>query len=68
MNNWRKTAWILQQVLSSYNLKDNNNSDLIATTLECTLSWLRIGHLPLDTIYPLYPYFLMAAAHYIPNR
>lgn len=67
--NWRKTGLILQQIFSSNNIQDSNTSDkLFSLTLDCTLSWFRIGQLPLDSIDPLYPYLLLAGAHYIPNR
>ncbi|XP_003423892.1 importin-13 isoform X1 [Nasonia vitripennis] len=69
LNNWCKAAWILQQIFSSCTQTNDNNSDaLFLSGIECTLSWLKLGQLPLDTIGQIYPHLLLAAARYIPNR
>lgn len=69
VNSWGKTAWFLQQVFSTCSSDaQNNDNTLYFLGLECTLAWLKIGQLPLETTGCIYPYLLVAASHYAPNR
>lgn len=69
INSWCQTVWLLQQVFSVYNpTSEGNDSTLYSLGLECAQSWLKIEQLSLETTGQLYPYLLMAAAHYAPNR
>jgi len=45
-----------------------NDSILYSLGLECAQSWLKVGQLPLETTGQIYPYLLVAAAHYAPNK
>lgn len=47
---------------------EGNDNTLYTLGLECAQSWLKIDQLPLETTGQIYPYLLMAAAHYAPNR
>ncbi|KAL6430820.1 hypothetical protein ACFW04_006973 [Cataglyphis niger] len=69
INSWCQTAWLLQQVFSMCNSNsEGNDSTLYTLGLECVQSWLKIDQLPLETTGQIYPYLLMAAARYAPNR
>ncbi|XP_014211303.1 importin-13 isoform X2 [Copidosoma floridanum] len=69
IRNWRKTACFLEQIFLSCSIGNTPESEaLYLLGVECTLSWLRIGQLPLDTIGPIYPHLLLSAAHFIPKK
>ncbi|XP_011501749.1 PREDICTED: importin-13 [Ceratosolen solmsi marchali] len=69
LNNWCKTSWLLQQIFSTCTqMNDSNSNALYLSGIECTLSWLKLGQLPLNTIGQIYPHLLIAAARFIPNR
>lgn len=36
--------------------------------MECALSWLKVGQLPLEATGQIYPHLLTAAAYYAPAR
>lgn len=69
VSSWCKTTWLLQQVFATCNpsIQDNDNT-LYLLGIECALSWLKIGQLPLDITGQIYHYLLIAASHYAPNR
>ncbi|XP_020295075.1 importin-13 isoform X2 [Pseudomyrmex gracilis] len=68
-NSWCQTAWFLQQVFSMCNPNSQgNDSILYSLGLECAQLWLQSGQLPLEASGQIYPYLLVAAAHYAPNR
>lgn len=68
-SSWCKTTWILQQVFSMCN-PDSQGGDntLYLLAIECAVSWLKLGDLPLETTGQIYPHLLVAAAHYAPSR
>lgn len=69
VNSWCQTAWFLQQVFSICNPQcEGSDSTLFSLGLECAQSWLKIGQLPLETTGQIYPYLLMAASYYAPDR
>ncbi|EFN68181.1 Importin-13 [Camponotus floridanus] len=70
INSWCQTVWLLQQVFSICSPNsEGKDSTLYILGLECAQSWLKIiDQLPLETTGQIYPYLLMAAAHYAPNR
>ncbi|KAL6260843.1 hypothetical protein P5V15_008368 [Pogonomyrmex californicus] len=69
INSWCQTVWFLQQVFSMCNPdSQGNDSVLYSLALECAQAWLKVGQLPLETTGQIYPYLLVAAAHYAPNR
>lgn len=43
-----------------------NDTHLVA--MECALSWLKVGQLPLEATGQIYPHLLTAAAFYAPIR
>lgn len=45
-----------------------NDNILYSLGLECAQSWLKIGQLSLETSGQIYPYLLVAAAHYAPDK
>ncbi|KOC61669.1 Importin-13 [Habropoda laboriosa] len=69
VNGWCKTSWLLQQVFSmcSPNSQDTDN-DLHLLAMECALSWLKVGQLPLEATEQIYLHLLAAAAYYAPSR
>lgn len=69
INSWCQTAWFLQRVFSLCNPEsESKDSTLFTLGLECAQSWLKIGQLPLQITGQIYPYLLMAASYYAPNR
>ncbi|XP_051172123.1 importin-13 [Leptopilina boulardi] len=69
VSNWSKTTWILQQVFTTLDQSaSSNNSKLYFLGLECLLSWLKLGQLPVETTAQIYPHLLTAAGRYLPNR
>ncbi|XP_012226434.1 importin-13 isoform X2 [Linepithema humile] len=69
VNSWCQTAWFLQQVFSICNPQtEGSDSTLFSLGLECAQSWLKVGQLPLETTGQIYPYLLMAASYYAPDR
>lgn len=67
--NWRKTVWLIEQVFISCGETNTAESEaLYLSAIDCTLAWLKVGQLPLDSIGPIYPYLLFAAAHFLPRR
>ncbi|KAL0126350.1 hypothetical protein PUN28_005027 [Cardiocondyla obscurior] len=68
-NSWCQTAWFLQRVFSMCNPDSQGNDGVLYSLgLECAQSWLKISQLCLETIGQIYPYLLVAAAHYAPNK
>lgn len=68
INSWQKTVWLLQQVFASFNPMAQDNNTLYLLGVDCTLSWLKTGLLPIEITGQLYPYLLVAAANYAPLR
>ncbi|XP_047351104.1 importin-13 [Vespa velutina] len=68
VSSWSKTIWLLQQVFASCNPNNQENDTLYLLGLECAFSWLKFGQLPLEISGQIYPYLLVAASHYAPNR
>lgn len=69
INSWCQTVWLLQQVFSVCSPNsEGKDGALYILGLECAQSWLKIDQLPLEITSQIYPYLLMAAAHYAPNR
>ncbi|KAJ8687571.1 hypothetical protein QAD02_023365 [Eretmocerus hayati] len=67
--NWQKVSWILEQIfLTCSQMNDDTSNALYLSSIECTVSWLKLGPLPLDTIGRIIPHLLAAAARYLPNR
>lgn len=44
------------------------NKDMHLLAMECALSWLKVGQLPLEATGQIYPHLLTAAAYYAPAR
>lgn len=44
------------------------NKDMHLLAMECALSWLKVGQLPLEATGQIYPHLLTAAAYYAPVR
>lgn len=69
INSWYKTTWLLQEVFSMTNLNSEyTNNDIHLLAMECALSWLKVGQLPLEATGQIYPHLLTAAAYYAPTR
>ncbi|XP_068985300.1 importin-13 [Bombus flavifrons] len=69
INSWYKTTWLLQEVFSMTNLNSEYvNKDMHLLAMECALSWLKVGQLPLEATGQIYPHLLTAAAYYAPVR
>ncbi|XP_071874439.1 importin-13-like protein cdm [Bombus fervidus] len=68
INSWYKTTWLLQEVFSMTDLNSLYFNDLHLLAMECALSWLKVGQLPLEATGQIYPHLLTAAAYYAPTR
>ncbi|XP_050597448.1 importin-13 isoform X1 [Bombus affinis] len=69
INSWYKTTCLLQEVFSMTNLNSEyTNNDMHLLAMECALSWLKVGQLPLEATGQIYPHLLTAAAYYAPTR
>ncbi|XP_048269323.1 uncharacterized protein LOC100651063 isoform X2 [Bombus terrestris] len=68
INSWYKTTCLLQEVFSVTNLNSEyTNNDMHLLAMECALSWLKVGQLPLEATGQIYPHLLTAAAYYAPT-
>ncbi|XP_050597449.1 uncharacterized protein LOC126925684 isoform X2 [Bombus affinis] len=68
INSWYKTTCLLQEVFSMTNLNSEyTNNDMHLLAMECALSWLKVGQLPLEATGQIYPHLLTAAAYYAPT-
>lgn len=67
---WRRVASLLLNVFSNldHGVSGRDSQTLYLLGLECALSWLKFGSLPLETTSHIYNYFLQAALHYAPHR
>ncbi|XP_060830176.1 importin-13 [Bombus pascuorum] len=69
INSWYKTTCLLQEVFSMTNLNSKYvDTDMHLLAMECALSWLKVGQLPLEATGQIYPHLLTAAAYYAPVR
>ncbi|XP_063988232.1 importin-13 [Diachasmimorpha longicaudata] len=66
---WYKTSWLLQQVFTTYERMISQSSDdsIYLLSIECTLAWMKLGQLPIDSLEEVYPHLLVAASNYVPT-
>ncbi|XP_048504738.1 importin-13 isoform X2 [Athalia rosae] len=67
---WSRVTRILLDVFSNldHGLSEKDGQTLFLHGLECTLSWLKLGQLPLETTSHIYNHILRAALYYAPRR
>ncbi|XP_015523751.1 importin-13 isoform X1 [Neodiprion pinetum] len=67
---WQRVALLLLDVFSNLDhvVAGRNNQKIFLLGLECALSWLKLGEIPLEATSHLFKHFLQAALHYAPRR